>query len=281
LLSTKSTKIFTAILGLLAASFLLLAPSASAAIPPLSDTGEYKALQNFVTFLESQAGVETSAGIKDSYQLDLQQRVTAANNRAEVLFDRRKTLARNQVNSNRKKEVRKVRNKERKNLAKAQAVRQKRVREAKQQYRRAAAKIERRYGAKIRSLRKQIANLQRQQNQTRNPRKLAIIEDRLAQARVLIQNNIEDQRSAANKAQRQQRRAIKSARQRYAQISKKIETSADRQAQRLVNKYQQRWEQRLASIQARRSNDLGAVESLEIAGENALEAIPTPPEEPL
>jgi hypothetical protein len=249
-------------------------PAAGQSIPRFVDTGEYKSLQSNVLFLQGRATVPAAETTISEYRSGLETRVTKANERLEKLFLRHKNATDNKIKRQRKKAVKKVRKKESQRLARAAASKNRQLAQARSTYRQKRAQISNKYDRRINALQRTINKLKKDRRQTRNPRKLAIINDRIKESQVLIQNLRQDSGAEQRKAQKALRSAARRARQDFERRRGQIKSSAQAQTKKIAADYKQRRQRQMDSNRQRRNSDRQRVNNLQQQGTAAIDTMP-------
>ena len=252
----------------------LLAPSANAAkVPPFSTSAQYKALATFVDKLDTLSSTPTTAAQKTAFGDQLDNKHQAAVNKSNALFKRAKALARNESNRAFKKGSKTIRRSESGQLASLRSEYDARLATATANYEAGLSRIQEEFGERIETLHKEIKRLRKQKaGATTNQQPLfqEAIErrvDRLVADSELEREELADLKAAYGK----EKTAIRAAKASATQLVLQDDRAA---IQRLRNDHNRIYGARVATLQAKRDNQLVDLEGKLDAGRAAIERRP-------
>ncbi|HEU5253611.1 MAG TPA: hypothetical protein VFU16_09840 [Solirubrobacterales bacterium] len=259
--------------ALLAAA--LLAPSANAAnIPPLSSSGQYQALVQFVDKLHGLAYTPTTASQKATFDGQLENKHEAAVNKSTALFNRAKKAAKAEADRAFKVGVRTIRTTEANELAGLRSQYDTRLDQAANNYEAELGKIEDEFDTRVATLRKEIKKLRNQKANANSEVQKTLDQeaidrrlDRITGDRKLEQEEIADLKAGYRK----EKETIRAAKASATQL---VQQDDDTAVERLRNDHNRIYNARVRTLQSRRANQLSDLEAKLAAGRAAIEKIP-------
>lgn len=253
----------------------LLAPSANAAtIPPLSSTGQYKALVKFVDKLDGLARTPTAASQKAIYDGQLENKHEAAVNKSTALFNRAKKAASAEAQRAFKAGAQTIRRTEAGELAALRKQYDERMDQAAANHEAELGRIEDEFDDRVATLRKEIKRLRNQKANAKSVAQKALIEeaierriDRIAGDRKLEQEEVADLKAGYRK----EKEAIRAAKASAVQL---VQQDDDAAIARLRSDHNRIYNARVRTLQSKRANQLGDLEGKLDAGRSAIERMP-------
>lgn len=262
-----------AVVALLAVA--LLAPSANAAnIPPLSSSGQYKALVNFVDKLHGLAYTPTTAQQKAAYDGQLENKHEAAVNKSTALFNRAKKAAKAEADRAFKAGVKTIRTTEAGELAALRKQYDTRMDRAANNYGSELGKIEDEFDERVATLRKEIKKLRNQKANAKTEVQKTLDQEAIDRrvARITADRELEQEEIVDLKAgYRKEKETIRAAKASATQL---VQQDDDTAVERLRNDHNRIYNARVRALQSKRANQLGDLEVKLDAGRTAIERIP-------
>jgi hypothetical protein len=253
----------------------LLAPSANAAnIPPLSSSGQYRALVEFVDRLDRLAKTPATAAQKAIYDGQLENKHEAAVNKSTALFNRAKKVAKAEAQRAFKASAQTVRRTEAGELTTLREEYDARMDRAANNYEAELGRIEDEFDERVATLRKEIKRLRNQKANAKSVTEKTLIEEaierrvvRIAGDRKLEQEEITDLKAGYRK----EKETIRAAKASATQVVQQDDEAA---IERLRNDHNRIYNARIRTLQSKRANQLSDLEGKLEAGRAAIERIP-------
>lgn len=198
--SDMRTRAFSilALLSLLVLASAMPANAAQKPIPGIKKTPEFRALQRFVTFLETKVEVPTSEAQKGTYKIKLKTRRTSANLKSTALYNRRITRLSKRDDKKQRNQIRQIRSNQKArvtNLTTALNTRLDRL-DAKEEA--AVGRVNGEYAGRIGSLTRKRAILQERLDRATDPAKRTKISNKITEVQTQINKLVSARQAAAN-----------------------------------------------------------------------------------
>ena len=256
---------------------LLFFPSGALAakpIPPLKETVAYKNLRTYVLGLEKISSATPEE--KASYTATLTARVQAAEAEVLRLFDRRETRTNKNYKSLLEKRYGEVDRRAAKRLSSARKKNSRESRQALLRYRDQRSSIQATYSRKMKPLRTRVAALERQIENSNDPREQALLQEEINLLQGKI-NRIEaimktELREASEVYERDLRRLRAALRRKTAAIKEQ----KDLERREALRVWRGEKKDALASLRNKRRIENTLVRELRVRGEEAIDAMSAP-----
>lgn len=256
------------------AALLLVPATASAGIPGIQQTSQYKSLQSYSTFLQGQSSTPVSTSQKEIYQTTLNQRATNALNRVNSLYQQRKNKVLNSHEGNLKKAIKRINNSRKKNLAKAKSWYIDATDEEKAVYQGVLQAIYSKYDSKINKINKKIAKTEKQLAKTTDPIKVDTLESELDLLNTQKESLMMDRQDAKNIAYRNYKITIQEEKATYKRKQNRINSRANNNIRLQKRQRLAKLDGYLANIENRKVTEAAMVNGLVSSGQAAIDAMP-------
>lgn len=273
--SSRKLRLFVPLAAVILLAAALLAPSANAAnIPPLSSSGQYKALVSFVDKLHGLAYTPATAAQKAAYDGQLDNKHEAAVNKSTALFNRAKKAAKAEADRAFKAGVKTIRGSEAGELAGLRKQYDTRIDRAANNYGAELGKIEDEFDDRVATLRKEIKKLRNQKANAKTEVQKTLDQEAIERraARITADRKLEQEEIVDLKASyRKEKEVIRAAKASATQL---VQQEDDTAVERLRNDHNRIYNARVRALQSKRTNQLGDLEAKLDAGRAAIEKIP-------
>jgi hypothetical protein len=261
--------------ALLVALIALLVPtSASAAIPNIQETAQYKNLKNYTNFLKSQATTPVTAEQKEIYQNNLNQKSVNTQARVNSLYQARKNKLTKNYKKNQKKAIKKINKVRNKNLKTAKNKYNQDINYDKSVYKAAVSAINNNYKSKVNPINKKIKKIKKQLNKTISPEVVTSLRLQLESLLLEKQSFKEAKRTSLDIAVTNYQKTIADEKRAYKKRAKKINRLADRNINKQKKTRKAKLNQYINNAKNRRSKEQAVVNSLTATGQIAINSMP-------
>ena len=272
----KTRSISLTVLLAIIAAFIVGPSAASAAVPGIKTTHEYRALNNYVSFLNSKKNVATPVSRKTVYRSSLASKRLAANTKAKALYQRRIADIANNDDKKQRRTIKIIRRNQKSDVAtvKDRQVAKINILQSKQTT--AINRARAPFQAKINSFSNKRAILSARLKKTTNKTKRLKIQTKIDAIQAKINGLAADSQTAVNAVAARYNDKIAAVNALFVAKVAAVKARAAKLIARAKNAYKREYRDKIQTAKEIQTNDLALITSLRDRGAGYIDQMPLP-----
>lgn len=254
--------------------------SAQKPIPGIKKTAEYRSLLSYVNFLQTKKSTPASSSQKQTYRTNLNNRRAKTNNTVKKLYNRRLIRIEKQDDRAERRQIKKVRQQQKRRVAQLNGEKGERIGEAGSTYRARVSQINANYAGRIDSKVNKRRRLRAKLNRTTNPIAREVLLTQIESLGPTIRRLKDARQRQFNQASARYRAKVNGINARFsARIAgtKRFYKSLVRQ---IKDNWKKTFREDIRAAKSRRDSEFSLVTGLHNRGAGYIDQMPSPPPPP-